>query len=80
MSEHRSITMKIRFFPDRGPQSRAIAELLRSLRVDHELVPVTDRSRSARRHYRSGEVAELEIDGRVFVNPNDCALRKILGI
>ena len=71
--------MTIRFFPaTKGQKSSLLAKFLSRYQVTHELVSPEDRA--SRKTYRHGEVPAVEIDGRLFVDPNHDVLKKILQI
>lgn len=68
--------MTVRFFPGSKRQKTSlIAGFLRRFRVEHELVP-GDETKS----YRLGANPAVEVDGRLFVDPNVDALKKILKV
>lgn len=72
--------MRVRFYPaKRSETSRSILQFLTRNQVTHELVRAEEFG-SAKNLYKSGEVPFVEVDGRLFVNPNDEALKKILHI
>ncbi len=69
----------IRFFPARkGEKSSLIAGFLTRHHVQHELISVEVSVR--RPWHRSDEIPAIEVDGVLFINPNDGALRRILEI
>jgi hypothetical protein len=53
-----------------------VAGFLRQFRVEHELVRVEEYKGYAAHHL--GSDPALEVDGRLFVDPNVDALKKIL--
>jgi len=66
--------MTIRFFPaSKGQKTSLLANFLTRNRIKHELV-----DRESRKTYKHGEVPALEIDGKLFVDPNPDSLKKIL--
>lgn len=70
--------MTVRFFPgSRKHKSSLIAGFLRRFRVEHELVREDDYKRHTA---RLGTDPAVEVDGRLFVNPNEDALKKILKV
>lgn len=72
--------MTVRFFPvPKAASSRRIAGFLDEHHVDHQLVAAEDVSSSAA-WYRLGELSAVEVDGRLFVDPNEDALRKIFHV
>ena len=69
--------MTVKFFPgSKGQKTRLIAGLLSQFKVQHELV----RSEGYRHTVHLGTDPALEVDGRLFVDPNVDALKKILDI
>ncbi len=70
--------MKVTYFPaSKAGKGKSIERVLIENHIKHELVKHADAARRA----RLGKLADLptvEIDGRLFVNPNDHALRKLL--
>ncbi len=75
-------SMVVRFFTSRkGKRSSLIAGFLTRNRVDYELVDLENCSGSERSLVNQAKGAPaVEVDGRMFVNPNDHALEKILHI
>lgn len=74
------VLMNVRFFPaKKGNRSSLIAGFLRQNQVQHELIQ-PDAILRPRHLHRLGEVPIVEVDGHVFINPNDQALKKILNI
>jgi hypothetical protein len=71
-------SMTVRFFPgSRKHKTGLIAGFLRKFRVEHELVRVDE----YRRHTPNlGADPAVEVDGRLFVDPNEDALKKILNV
>lgn len=70
--------MTVRFYPTRElRKSSLIQGFFSRHKVSYELV---DPAASAPRPWlkSSGDVPAVEVDGRLFINPNDDALRKIL--
>lgn len=71
--------MTVRFFPGtQKHKTSLIAGFLRQFHVAHELVRV-DESRKSYTHH-AGDDPALEVDGRLFVDPNVDALKKILKV
>ena len=72
--------MTVRFFPaPNAASSRRIAGFLDAHHVDHQLVAPEEISAAAA-WYRLGELSAVEVDGRLFVDPNEDALRKIFHV
>lgn len=70
--------MTVRFFPGSKKQKTSlIAGFLRQFHVDHELVQ-PDQIQSHTIHF--GTDPAVEVDGRLFVDPNEDALKKIFHI
>ena len=66
--------MTVRFFPGSKKQKTSlIAGFLRQFHVDHELVQPGARSHVV----HLGTEPALEVNGRLFVDPNEDALKKI---
>ncbi len=71
--------MTVKFYPGiKGEKSSLIARFLVNHAVQHELIQESDVPSYRNHLYKSGEAPALEVDGRLFVDPNDEALRKIL--
>lgn len=71
--------MKVKLYPDKsGTKSKLISDFLSTHRVAFTRLDATEEFR--RRVCCNDDQPALEIDGRIFVNPNDSALRKILSI
>ena len=70
--------MTVRFFPGTKKQKTTlIAGFLKQFHVEHELArPEEFQSRA----FHSGTDPALEVDGRLFVDPNVDALKKIFRI
>jgi hypothetical protein len=69
--------MTVRIYPDaKGEKSNAILRFFRKYKITCELMRPEDMN--VARTYRLGELAAVEVNGRLFVNPNDDALRKIV--
>jgi hypothetical protein len=70
--------MLVRFYPSRKREkSNALARFLRTQKIDYELVRTEELKRRGHRLYGGDEEPVVEIDGRIFVNPNQQALIKI---
>lgn len=71
--------MLVRFYPSRKREkSNALARFLRTRKVNFELVRTEELRSRGNRLYGGNEEPVVEIDGRIFVNPNEQALQKIL--
>ncbi|HEY0788354.1 MAG TPA: hypothetical protein VGE86_06895 [Thermoanaerobaculia bacterium] len=71
--------MLVRFYPSRKREkSNALARFLRAHKVKYELVRTEELKRRGNRLYGGDGEPVVEIDGRIFVNPNEQALEKIL--
>ena len=71
--------MTVRFFPGtKRHKTTLIAGFLRQFRVEHELVRVEENKKSYTHH--AGSDPALEVDGRLFVDPNVDALKKIFKV
>lgn len=69
--------MTVRFFPGSKKQKTSlIAGFLNRFRVEHEMV----RPEEYKHTYHIGTDPALEVDGRMFVDPNIDALKKILDV
>ncbi len=70
--------MTVRFFPgSRQQKTSLVAGFLRQFHVDHELVrPETYHSNT----FHFGTDPAVEVDGRLFVDPNVDALKKIFRV
>jgi hypothetical protein len=70
--------MTVRFFPgSRQQKTSLVAGFLRQFHVDHELVrPETYYANT----FHLGTDPAVEVDGRLFVDPNVDALKKIFRI
>lgn len=71
--------MQVRFFPgSRHQKTTLIAGFLSEHHVRHEMMGPEDLP--ARSTFRLGEDPAVEVNGRLFVDPNVDALKKILHI
>lgn len=71
--------MVIRFYPSqKREKSSALERFLTSQHVDYEMVLPGELRTEGTRLYGPPEEPVVEIDGRIFVNPNPQALRKYL--
>jgi hypothetical protein len=69
--------MTVRFFPGtKKHKTSLVAGFLRQFRVEHELV----RAEQYRHTHHMGSDPAIEVDGRLFVDPNEDALKKILHV
>lgn len=69
--------MTVRFFPgSRRHKTTLIAGFLSRFKVAHELV----RPEEYKNTIHLGTDPALEVDGRLFVDPNEDALKKILDV
>ena len=69
--------MTVRFFPGSKTQKTSlIAGFLSRFKVAHELV----RPDETRHTFHLGTDPAVEVDGRMFVDPNEDALKKILDV
>ena len=67
--------MTVRFFPgSHKHKTSLIAGFLRQFRVAHEMV----RPEEYKHTHHLGSDPAVEVDGKVFVDPNEDALKKIL--
>ena len=70
--------MTVRFFPGSlKHKTSLVAGFLRQFRVEHELVRPEEYEA---RTYHLGSDPAVEVDGRMFVDPNVDALKKILNV
>ncbi|MGZ5449700.1 MAG: hypothetical protein ACXW5U_17210 [Thermoanaerobaculia bacterium] len=71
--------MTVRFFPGTQRHKTSLIQgFLRQFRVEHELVRVDESKKSYTHH--AGSDPALEVDGRLFVDPNVDALKKIFNV
>lgn len=71
--------MKVKLYSDKnGTKSKLISDFLADHKVSFTRSVANDEFR--RRVCCTDDLPALEIDGRIFVNPNDSALKKILHI
>jgi hypothetical protein len=69
--------MTVRFFPgSQKHKTSLIAGFLRQFRVDHEMV----RPEEFKNVFHLGTDPAVEVDGRLFIDPNVDALKKILNV
>ena len=69
--------MTVRFFPgSQRHKTSLIAGFLRQFRVDHVMV----RPEEYKHIHHLGSDPALEVDGRLFVDPNEDALKKIFKV
>jgi len=71
--------MTVKFFPAKRADSSLIAGFLSQHKIKFELIQ-PDAIGKPRAWYKSGEVPAVEVDGRIFINPNNEALKKILHV
>lgn len=70
--------MTVRFFPgSKRHKTSLVAGFLRQFRVEHELVRPEEYKPYT---YHLGSDPAVEVDGRLFVDPNVDALKKILNV
>ena len=70
--------MTVRFYPGSKKQKTTlIAGFLKQFHVEHELARPEDFQARA---FHAGTDPALEVDGRLFVDPNEDALKKIFRI
>jgi hypothetical protein len=70
--------MTVRFFPgSRRQKTSLVAGFLRQFHVDHELATPEEYRGST---FHLGTDPAVEVDGRLFVDPNVDALKKILHV
>ena len=70
--------MTVRFFPGTKEQkTRLIAGFLHQFRVAHELVQAEDTTSHT---IHLGTEPAVEVEGRMFVDPNEDALKKIFHV
>jgi hypothetical protein len=73
--------MTVRFYPaKKGEKSRTIAKFLLAHSVTHELIRPEEADQKSSHLHKGGEVPALEVDGKLFIDPNDEALRRILHV
>jgi hypothetical protein len=73
--------MTVRFYPAKqGFKSRLIERFLSRHKVQHELVDLGELSRGRAWLIGKEEVPAVEVDGELFIDPNDEALRQILNV
>lgn len=69
--------MTVRFFPgDRKHKTSLVAGFLNQFRVEHEMV----RPEEYKNTHNLGSDPAVEVDGRLFVDPNVDALKKIFHV
>lgn len=72
--------MKVTLYSAGKAESRSIARFFKQHNVIYDFV-TADKIQPRNAHlFRLGEMPVVEVDGRQFVNPNDDALAKILGL
>jgi hypothetical protein len=70
--------MTVRFFPgSKKAKTSLVAGFLRKFKVAHELVRPEEYKSNT---FHLGTDPALEVDGRLFVDPNEDALKKILHV
>lgn len=71
--------MMIRFCPGRKREkSNALTRFLKTNHVEYELIRQDELLTRGTRLYGAAEEPVIEIDGKIFVNPNPQAIRKLL--
>ena len=69
--------MTVRFFPgNRRHKTSLVAGFLSQFRVEHEMV----RTEEYKNTFHLGTDPAVEVDGRLFVDPNVDALKKIFHV
>lgn len=72
--------MKVTLYSAGKAESRSIARFFKQHNVLYDFV-TPDKIQAKSAHlFRLGEMPVVEVDGKQFVNPNDDALAKILGL
>lgn len=72
--------MKVTLYSAGKAESRSIARFFKQHNVVYDFV-TPDKVQAKNTHlFKLGEMPVVEVDGRQFVNPNDDALAKILGL
>lgn len=72
--------MKVTLYSAGKAESRSIARFFKQHNVVYDFV-TPDKIQAKNTHlFKLGEMPVVEVDGRQFVNPNDDALARILGI
>lgn len=72
--------MKVTLYSAGKAESRSIARFFNQHNVIYEFVS-PDKIEAKNAHlFKLGEMPVVEVDGKQFVNPNDDALAKILGL
>ena len=72
--------MKVTLYSAGKAESRSIARFFKQHDVVYDFV-TPDKIQAKNTHlFKLGEMPFVEVDGRQFVNPNDDALAKILGL
>ncbi len=72
--------MKVTLYSAGKAESRSIARFFKQHNVIYDFV-TADKIEAKNAHlFRLGEMPVVEVDGKQFVNPNDDALAKILGL
>lgn len=72
--------MKVTLYSAGKAESRSIARFFKQHNVIYDFIsPDTIEAKNAHL-FKLGEMPVVEVDGRQFVNPNDDALAKILGL
>ncbi len=70
--------MKVTLYSSIKAESGSIARFFKRHNVVYDFV-APDKIKAAKPHlFKLGEMPVVEVDGEVFVNPNDDALKKIL--
>ncbi len=70
--------MTVRFFPGaKSQKTRLIAGFLKEFKVDYELVHAEDTTSHT---FHLGTDPAVEVEGRMFVDPNEDALKKIFHV
>ena len=70
--------MTVRFFPGSHRHKTSLIQgFLRQFRVDHEMVRPEEYTKHT---HNLGSEPAVEVDGRLFVDPNVDALKKILKV
>ncbi|HVT02511.1 MAG TPA: hypothetical protein VHL58_03940 [Thermoanaerobaculia bacterium] len=72
--------MMVKFYPTKKTVNSVVADFLMRHKVSYEMIRPEEVARYKSHLYKTGDYPVLEVDGQVFINPNDDALKKIFSL
>jgi len=72
--------MKVKLYPTKKIVNSVVVDFLRRYKVSYEMIRPEEVATYKSHLYKTGDYPVLEVDGQVFINPNDDALKKIFSV